>query len=184
MTDEEDPGAEVIVLRPGADVEDDARPLATGERPGFCLHRLTRLEQEARRVYCRECGREVPAFDVLWDLAREWERYIEGRLMAKRRLASVEERLADLERAERNAKNRRRTWLRREPSEALRLLRRIADRYGHSSIGELVEARAYVEHLDAETPVMMEVERAREELIARLWQCPGAEAIIREILDG
>lgn len=118
--------APVIELRPGQDADDDARPLATSPRPDtWCQHRRTELNGESRRVFCRDCGREVPAFDVLQDLCRDWERYIEGRREAKRRCDVAEGNLEAMLRDERNAKARRRNWRRQEP-EAMRHLRELA----------------------------------------------------------
>lgn len=123
-----DDGAEVIQLRPGQDQTDDDRPLATGPRPDrYCGHRRTELANEERRVYCRDCGREVPAFDVLKMLASDTERWISHRREAERRAKVAQGHLDDLLRDERNAKSRRRTWKRREP-EAVRLLRALVER--------------------------------------------------------
>lgn len=155
--DDEDDGAEVIVLRPGAEVEDEQRPLATSERPEdrpWCMHRLTRLDTEARRAYCRECGREVPLFDVLHALARDWERYIEGRMMALRRRNVVEESLRDLERQEANAKARIRNAKRRADPEERALLRRICSAYRGMQRKYLAaavrDAQALLDRLDQE----------------------------------
>lgn len=140
--------APVVQLRPGQDVEDDARPLATGPRPKpTCWHHRTELDGEARRVHCRDCGREVPAFDVLSDLARDWERYIHGRKEAERRCKVVEALLSDLLRDERNAKARRRSWKRHEP-EAVRHLRAVMElltRYRPPSHPATVAAQAFLD---------------------------------------
>jgi len=117
--------APVITLRPGQDIEDDARPLATADRPKkFCTHNRCELVGDTRRVYCRDCGREVPAFDVLLQLTRSHERFIEQRREAERRTKVARGHLEDLLRDERNAKARRRSWRRQEP-EAMRHLRAL-----------------------------------------------------------
>ena len=73
MTDEEEPepSAEVIELfgeRPDPVVE-------RGPRPSYCPHDRYTLDREARRVYCKRCDREVPAFDALIHFARVYEQH-------------------------------------------------------------------------------------------------------------
>jgi hypothetical protein len=108
----DEPLAPVVRLFPDGDELDDDRPLATTPRPKtYCSHwpaGNVELNPETRRCHCRKCGREVAAFDVLEDLAREWERYISGRKEAQRRWRAAETRLEDLLRQERNAKARAR----------------------------------------------------------------------------
>lgn len=100
-------GGDVVPLFPGIDQEDEDRPLKTGER-AHCSHRRTKLDREARRVYCRDCGREVDAFEVLVGLARDPERLIGARKAAEMRLRQVKAKLDELLRQERNAKSRKR----------------------------------------------------------------------------
>lgn len=105
----EDDVAEVIVLHKGAEQIDHERPLATAPRQPFCAHRRTELGAEARRVVCRDCGREVAAFDILHDMARDTERYIEHRREAHRLAGRALEELDRVRRLESNAKARVRT---------------------------------------------------------------------------
>lgn len=143
-----DDGATIIQLRPGQDAGDEQRPLKTGARAkDFCVHRRNELDVEAQRVHCRDCGREVPAFDVLHDLTRGWERYIEGRREAHRRCKVAEANLSELLRAERNAKARRRKRLKDEP-EALRHLRALLKAAPYFHAKEFGEAHVYVNGLD------------------------------------
>lgn len=111
--------AEVISLRPGIEkIELDA-PMRTKERkPGepYCFNHERRVELDvsARRVYCRDCGEEVPAFDYIERLARDFERYLyrmkEAAREAKRREARVEE----LKRDEANTRARIRRLIEKE----------------------------------------------------------------------
>lgn len=127
MTDEEEGfSAEVIPLRPGQDAEDDSRPLDSGERvpTPFCVHDLVSLDREAERVYCRHCGREVPAFKALLRFALDWESHILRRKETERRARVAQANLEELLRDERNAKSRQRTRRRKEP-DGLRHLRAV-----------------------------------------------------------
>lgn len=116
MTDAPDDYAQIIELRPGQDATDDGRPLVTGPRSvPFCQHHRCRLDTESRRVYGRECDREVPAFDRLLSHSRSWERFIEHRREAERRMTVTRENLAELLAAEKRAKARLRNAAKREP---------------------------------------------------------------------
>ena len=107
-----DDSAEIVELRPGFDAEDDDRPLKSVPRPSpYCSHYRTELRSEERRVYCRDCGREIPAFDVLQTLARSHERWINQRREAERRAKVAAAALEALSRRERNAKARVRGWV-------------------------------------------------------------------------
>lgn len=61
-----------------ADHDDDA-PVHRDHARGPCSHGLVRLDPDAKRVYCRECGREVSAYDFLDKLAGEWHRWQRAR---------------------------------------------------------------------------------------------------------
>lgn len=95
-------------------VADEQRPVAKDPREPWCSHKRVRLS-EARRVYCRDCKREVPAFDVLEDLAHDWERYMHTREDAQKRSKTAQANLIELLRLERNAKSRVRSALKRAP---------------------------------------------------------------------
>lgn len=117
--------AEVIELRPGQDSEDDARHIVRERRKlTGCRHGKVRLDPDARRVYCRGCDLEIPAYDYIVTLAADWERYIANRREAERRMKVAHAHLSDLLRDERNAKSRRRSWQKLEP-EAMRHLRAL-----------------------------------------------------------
>lgn len=143
--------AVVIPLRPGQDATDDDRPLSSAPREPFCAHRRTELRNSERRVYCRACGREVPAFDVLSDLCRDWERFIEGRQEAERRRAVALANLEDLLRDERNAKGRIRNARRRADGEAVALLRALLGAYQRGernrTLKLLADIRTFLDHL-------------------------------------
>lgn len=96
-------------------IADDARPVARMPRESYCRHRRVRLAGESRRVYCRDCEREVPAFDVLDDLAFDWETYMHTREDAQKRAKTATENLTELLRLERNAKGRLKNATKRAP---------------------------------------------------------------------
>lgn len=123
---EDDNSAIIIELRPGQDATDDDRLLASGEREPYCSHKRVTLHTESRRCTCRACGREVPIFDVLDKLCTDMERYITARKEAERRCRVAQGNLEDLLRVERNAKARRRNWMKSEP-EAMRHLRAVIE---------------------------------------------------------
>lgn len=98
----------IVQLFPGTEKAEHEAPLRTKERPPFCegSHKRLELDTEARRIYCKDCGREIPAFDALLDLIRYWERYLLAIKEAKRSAAHHQERLDEVKRKERNAKAR------------------------------------------------------------------------------
>jgi RNase P subunit RPR2 len=100
--------ADVVELFPAADKAAEEGPVRTREREHgrYCSHDKTELDDETRRVYCRHCGQEVPAFDVLRRLARDHERYIGAWRTAHAEAGRAEERLEGLRRQERNIKAR------------------------------------------------------------------------------
>lgn len=110
MSDRRD--ADVVPLFPGADQTDDDAPVRNKPRTspvaGGCIGPCLKVELDgdARRVYCRVCGNETPAFDYLTNLAREFERYTGSRKEAQRRAKVAQANLDELERKERNAKAR------------------------------------------------------------------------------
>lgn len=116
-------GSKVVELRPGIRVEDEARPVKSGERGPFCLHLRTELDGVARRVRCRDCKREVDAFEVLEALARDWERWIAGRDAAETRARGAEANLERILRLERNGKARLRSLRKKHEGDMVRVLR-------------------------------------------------------------
>lgn len=112
----------VFTLRPEQDMEDEdrmlkVRPVDRFKEPQTCygFHKRVELDGEAERVYCRDCGAEVPPFKALQMLAADGERYIRERQEASRRTKVAEESMADLEKRERNAKSRVRNWTKKAP---------------------------------------------------------------------
>jgi hypothetical protein len=95
----------LVVLYPEADEHDDETP-ATSDPKEHCLHRRVRLDTEARRVFCRECEREVDPFTVIHAWAQDWTRIQSWRKEAERRRTRARERLDEILRLERNARAR------------------------------------------------------------------------------
>lgn len=108
MSDHEGTGADVHVLHSTDDVSDEQMPVTFRklDRPKCVTHKRVELDERSRRVYCKDCGEEVPAFDVLMEWARDFEWARHRRLDANRRATTARSNLADLERMERNAKSR------------------------------------------------------------------------------
>jgi hypothetical protein len=110
----DEPTAEVVPLFPLDEEGTEASPILTregtgkGPRQTYCSHDRVELDTDARRVYCRQCGREVPPFDYLKKLARKFEQYTTALAEAKRQTRVAEANLAELKREERNAKARAR----------------------------------------------------------------------------
>lgn len=101
-TSRDDGEAEIVSLFPEAEEGDE--PLTKRPKQGFCWHRKFSLDGEAQRVYCRDCGREVPAFEALDTFAKEYQRHIDHRERAKREANSEQEKLEDVKRQVRNEK--------------------------------------------------------------------------------
>lgn len=101
-------GAEIHVLFKRADEADEDAPIHPQEHRSYCAHRQVRLDEDAHRVYCRGCNREVEAYAFLRDLAKKWERYVGARKEAERRAKVAQANLAVLLRDEKNAKARKR----------------------------------------------------------------------------
>lgn len=99
--------ADVVELFP---TDDDApvrsRESDVEEAVRFCRHLHVELDHEARRVYCRGCGREVPAFSYLATLAFDFERHSRSRDHAQREAERARRDLDDVKRQVRNAKSR------------------------------------------------------------------------------
>lgn len=100
--------ADIVELFPNVEKADHDAPLTrkARDRGKFCNHKRLELNDENRRVYCRECGDEVPAFDALMDLTHNWERYVYARKEAARAAERARKEQAEAERKERNAKAR------------------------------------------------------------------------------
>jgi hypothetical protein len=80
----------------------------TIDRKRFCPHHHTRLEPNSRRVFCRDCGDELDAYEVLSNIAHDGDRIEQHRDQLRNQVASLEARVEELKREERNAKGRKR----------------------------------------------------------------------------
>lgn len=96
-------------------VADDQRLIAKDPRGPWCSHKRVRLTGESRRVICRDCDREVSAYDALDSIAHDWERHMHGRRDAQKRAKTAEANLIELLRLERNAKGRLRNAAKKAP---------------------------------------------------------------------
>jgi hypothetical protein len=139
---EDPPLAPVVRIRPGVDLTDEERPLARKPRKPdelYCRHWRLELDHEQELVFCRDCGRQVPAFHALEELHRHWDRFIMGRQEAERRMEVARMNLADLERREANAKARIRNAERRGDPEVVKALRdlvRLAKQRGRGAYSD------------------------------------------------
>lgn len=113
---DDDKLAEIVPLFAEAEEAIDDAPLHTQEADR-CWHDKLRLDTDAHRVYCRDCGREVDPFTGLVNFSKNFESYRrslnELRAEVRRHSNSLEE----IKRLERNAKNRLKTALRKLPPE-------------------------------------------------------------------
>lgn len=101
----DDSYAEIIRLYPDRDAEDEDAPLHRDKKES-CTHRRVSLDPDAKRVRCRDCDREVSAFDFLARLAGDWEYWVRHRKEAERRARLASTRLEELLRLENNARAR------------------------------------------------------------------------------
>jgi hypothetical protein len=95
-----------LILLPVAKPDDDA-PI-TKEFERFCAHRRARIDGTARRLYCRECEREIDAMDFLIRLANDYGYYVRAREAALAKMQKANRELVDVERRVKNAKARAR----------------------------------------------------------------------------
>lgn len=102
MTD----GESNLRLLPVAEPDDD--PVITKQEPAdrYCRHQQASIDENAHRLYCRDCKEEIDPLDFLLDLAGRWASVQTDRdsMKAKARLASRE--LIDVQRRLKNAKAR------------------------------------------------------------------------------
>lgn len=98
----------IVPLFPEVD-EDDAPVKARPPEPKACRHRHVELDPDARRVYCRDCEQEVPAFDALMMFSGEgFDRWKQTREHLQRDVQRLRGQLEQAERDERNTKARAR----------------------------------------------------------------------------
>lgn len=98
-----DPDGKVVPLFPG--VKGDAE-LTKAERPPWCSHDHVQLDDEKHRVFCRDCRREIDAYDALEKFAAQWNRWRDRIENVKRETRVREGRLEEIKREEKNAKAR------------------------------------------------------------------------------
>lgn len=98
--------ADIIPLRPSREAIENDAPLRSKEARSYCRHRRFEMDEDARRVYCRDCEEEVPAFDVLEIYRREFDMWMRRLKEARREAKLREENLAEIMRQEANAKSR------------------------------------------------------------------------------
>lgn len=102
----DDASAEIVELFPDRDLTDDDAPIRRDPKTSFCRHHKTRLDRDARRIYCRECDAEVDSFTVIDRLVADSETWIRHRKEAERRARAAQTRLEEILRLERNARSR------------------------------------------------------------------------------
>jgi FtsZ-binding cell division protein ZapB len=107
--------ADVVELKPRSTDDDAPVRARPRERPRkFCRCVRFELDEGDRRVYCRDCGKEKPAFDALMVFRHEFEKWKETRDRAKSEAKGAQARVEELKREERNIKARLRTAKKRE----------------------------------------------------------------------
>lgn len=97
--------AEIVALFPDRDLTDDDAPIHRDPKD-HCQHRKIRLDQDAHKVFCRECDAEVDPFMYLMRFAGDWEFWVRHRKEAERRAREAHTRLEETLRLERNARGR------------------------------------------------------------------------------
>lgn len=105
----------VVEFHPREPTDDD-RMLHTRGHQRWCLCRRFELDLGTQRVFCKDCGREVPAFEALADVARRHEALIWERKRCESEAKRVAELLATVRRLEHNAKARLRNAVGRAPA--------------------------------------------------------------------
>lgn len=71
-----------------------------------CKHRGMRIDANHRRVTCGSCGAELDAFQVLCDLATDWEGFDDSERALKSEIAMLEKRLEIIKELEKNGRAR------------------------------------------------------------------------------
>lgn len=130
MDDDDDELAEVIQLPRGREfnrnqvaAELDELPVLPAQwtpRSEKCEHQRTYVDLRARRVFCRGCEVEMDPYAVLDRIARHRENMVQVAQRYRFETDSLLKRVNELERLERNAKNRVRTakkWLKEHAGE-------------------------------------------------------------------
>lgn len=107
----DEPG-KVYPLFRNAEEVDREQPVTLNPESRRCTHRTSRLDVNARRVYCRKCNVELDPFTVLDQFAREYEHHREGVETVRRERKRLSAVVEELKREERNVRARIK---RREP---------------------------------------------------------------------
>jgi hypothetical protein len=122
---DDDTLAEIVPLFAEAEAAIDDAPIHTQEAQR-CFHDKLRLDTDARRVYCRDCGSEVDPFTGLVNFSKTFERYRSSLDSLRAEVRRHGNSLEEIKRLERNAKNRLKTVMRKLPPEPEWLHRVVA----------------------------------------------------------
>lgn len=107
-------GGEVILFPKVKDDDPPIEPPATikprpkaWERSKGCTHAgRSTLDETAHALLCSDCGQVLDAFEWIRRFVQRWDRVNTDYQQARQQCSATHERLADLERRERNAKAR------------------------------------------------------------------------------
>lgn len=111
-------------------------------KENWCTHRFATftIDRKARSVRCKKCGAEVDPYVAIDAIAHCWDRWESSRQHCEAKAKAAEERLADLERQERNARTRvdrlRDKVLEALPAEFAEAIAVLSNRYPYSRAWE------------------------------------------------
>ena len=100
------PEADVVRLHPDRDLQDDDAALHRRHQSLDCRHRRATIDDDAHKLFCRDCDREIDPIRFLTDLMGRWEIHVRHRKEAARRANEAQTRLDEILRLERNARAR------------------------------------------------------------------------------
>ena len=98
--------ADVVRLHPDRDLEDDDATLHRRRQSRDCRHRRATIHDDAHKLFCRDCDRELDPIRFLGELMGYWEHHVRHRKEAHRRMVEAQTRLDEILRLERNARAR------------------------------------------------------------------------------
>lgn len=107
MSDELEPGGELIQLRPRVAPPDQGLTVVYSKHPR-CAHAAVDLDDNARKAECRYCKAPLDPFDVLVEFGRKWDRFRNDKQRCENEIKGAESRIEMLERSEKNARSRAR----------------------------------------------------------------------------
>lgn len=84
----------------------DELPVRLGREPRACRHERSTVDAAARTLVCRDCEVSLDPIDVLASLAQRREQLVNTGRMLRSEVDHLRDRVAELERQERNAKSR------------------------------------------------------------------------------